>query len=107
MLPHIVADVAGDIIARANAGEKAKVLKSIVRDHLAGANGRIKVEGWVPRWMAFPPSAYTARGGVGTVNRHERIAELIAAQPEPEPPVAGGAVEVEATRASEPERLAA
>lgn len=107
MLSHIVADVAGDIIARSNAGEKAKVLKGIVRDHLAGTNGRIKVEGWVPRWMAFPPSAYTARGGIGTVNRHERIADLIAAQPEPEPPVAGGTVEVEATRASEPERLAA
>lgn len=107
MLSHIVAEVAGDIIARSNAGEKAKVLKGIVQDHLAGTNGRTKVEGWVPRWMAFPPSAYTARGGVGTVNRHERIADLIAAQPEPEPPVAGGTVEVEAMRTSEPERLAA
>ena len=25
------------------------------------------VEQWVPRWMAFPPSAYTQRGGVATV----------------------------------------
>lgn len=28
-----------------------------------------KVDGWVPRWMAFPPSVYTDRGGVGSVER--------------------------------------
>ncbi|WCP13322.1 Nucleoid occlusion protein [Sphingobium sp. AntQ-1] len=67
VLSRIVAEVAGETVASANAGEKAKVLKSIVADHLAGANGRAKVERWVPRWMAFPASAYTTRGGVGTV----------------------------------------
>jgi len=67
VLSRIAAEVAGKTVANANAGEKAKVLKRIVADHLAGANGRAKVEGWVPRWMAFPASAYTTRGGVGTV----------------------------------------
>ena len=67
VLSRIVGDVAGDTIARANATEKAKTLKRIVRDHLDGADGRAKVETWVPRWMAFPPSAYTQRGGVGSV----------------------------------------
>lgn len=67
VLSRIVAEVAGETVASANAGEKAKVLERIVADHLAGANGRAKVERWVPRWMAFPSSAYTARGGVGTV----------------------------------------
>ncbi|MEG8221347.1 ParB N-terminal domain-containing protein [Sphingomonas sp. HH69] len=67
VLSRIVAEVAGETVASANAGEKAKVLKRIVADHLAGANGRAKVERWVPRWMAFPASAYTTRGGAGTV----------------------------------------
>jgi ParB family chromosome partitioning protein len=68
VLTRIVAEVAGETVAAANAGEKSKTMKTIVRDHLGGENGRIKVDGWVPRWMAFPPSAYPARGGVGTIN---------------------------------------
>jgi ParB family chromosome partitioning protein len=48
---------------------KTKVVKTIIRGHLEGADGREKREGWVPRWMAFPPAAYTARGGVGTVDQ--------------------------------------
>lgn len=74
VLTRIVAEVAGETVATANAGEKTKVLKAIVRDHLQGANGRARVEGWVPRWMAFPPSAYTQRGGVGTLEQAARVA---------------------------------
>jgi ParB family chromosome partitioning protein len=74
VLGRIVADVAGETIASANAKEKSKTLKRIVADHLAGNDGRAKVEGWVPRWMQFPPSAYTARGGVGTVAAHAKVA---------------------------------
>jgi ParB family chromosome partitioning protein len=70
ILIRIVADVAGETVAGAHVGEKTKVLKAIVRDCLDGANGRAKIEGWVPRWMAFPPSSYTDRGGVGTVAAH-------------------------------------
>jgi len=72
VLTRIVADVAGEPVAAGNAGEKAKTMKRIVRDCLDGTNGRPKVEGWVPRWMAFPPAAYTERGGVGTVAAHAR-----------------------------------
>jgi ParB family chromosome partitioning protein len=67
VLLAMLAEVAGSTVASANAGEKGKTIKAILRDHLAGANGREKCEGWVPRWMAFPPLAYTERGGVGTV----------------------------------------
>ena len=63
VLTRIVAEVAGEEVAAANAKEKGATLKRIIRDHLDGANGRAKVEGWVPKWMAFPPSAYTARTG--------------------------------------------
>ncbi|HWW55411.1 MAG TPA: ParB/RepB/Spo0J family partition protein [Sphingopyxis sp.] len=67
VLTALVAEVGGDDIASANAKEKGATLKTIVRDHLNGKNGRTQVEGWVPRWMAFPPAAYTERGGIGAV----------------------------------------
>ncbi len=78
VLGKIVAEVAGDDVAAANAGQQAKVLKTIVTDHLDGANGRPKVETWVPRWMRFAPSAYTARGGVGSVAAYDRLLHIIA-----------------------------
>lgn len=73
ILSYIVAEVAGEQVAVANAAEKGTTLKQIVRDHLDGANGRAKVEAWVPKWMAFPPAAYTARGGVGMVSAHAKV----------------------------------
>lgn len=85
MLTRIVAEVGGEAVAAANAGEKTKTMKRIVRDHLAGENGRSKVEKWVPRWMVFPPSAYTARGGVGTVAAHAKAAAAIRPDDEPDP----------------------
>jgi ParB family transcriptional regulator, chromosome partitioning protein len=60
------------------------VKRGIVRDCLTGENGRAKVEGWVPKWMAFPPAAYTVRAGVPTVARAEKMASL-AITPEPLP----------------------
>jgi ParB family chromosome partitioning protein len=74
VLGAMVAEVAGETIAAANAKEKGKTLKRIVTDHLDGAGGRTKVERWVPRWMAFPPAAYTERGGVAPVQAHRRFA---------------------------------
>ncbi|UUL82559.1 ParB/RepB/Spo0J family partition protein [Sphingomonas qomolangmaensis] len=82
VLTAIVAEVAGESVANANAGEKTATLKKIIADHLGGADGRPKVEDWVPRWMAFPPSAYTTRGGVGTVSASARAE---AARPVPAP----------------------
>ncbi|WP_296614636.1 ParB/RepB/Spo0J family partition protein [Sphingomonas sp.] len=78
----LLAEIAGDIVAKANEGEKAKTLKQIARDHLDGTNGRAKVERWVPRWMRFPPAAYTPRGGVASVAAAMRGARIV---PEDEP----------------------
>jgi ParB family chromosome partitioning protein len=78
VLGRIVAEVAGGDVAAANAGEKAAVLKTIVTDYLDGTNGRAKVEGWVPRWLKFEPSSYTARGGVGSVNARDRLLDILA-----------------------------
>ncbi len=72
VLLAIVGEVAGADIASANEKEKAKALKAIIADHLDGSNGRAQVAPWVPKWMAFPPDAYTVRGGVGSVRAHAR-----------------------------------
>ncbi len=114
VLTRIVAEVAGEPVAAANAKEKTKVMKGIVRDHLEGTNGRDKRENWVPRWMAFPPSAYTPRGGVGTVAAHARAeaAREIERQgigddePDPDAPAAVVAVP-EPEEEAEPDCLAA
>lgn len=93
VLLAMVEEVAGAKVAEANAREKGKTLKTILRDCLAGANGRPKVEGWVPRWLRFPASGYTERGGVAAVSRSVAVAGRIAPEahaaedeaPEPEP----------------------
>lgn len=54
-------EVGGKKVADGNLAEKVKTQKAILQDFLAGANDRPKVDGWTPRWMAFPPTAYTRR----------------------------------------------
>lgn len=77
----LLTEIAGDVVAKANAGEKAKTVKKIARDHLDGTNGRAKVGRWVPRWMRFPPAAYTTRSGVASVAAAARAMRI---GPDPE-----------------------
>ncbi len=72
VLTAMVAEVAGRAVAEANGKETGKTLKTIIVNHLAGTDGRTKVERWVPKWLAFPPDAYTLRGGIGSVRAHQR-----------------------------------
>src|SRR3546814_19607139 len=61
-------------------------LRAILVDCLSGSNGREKVESWLPKWFAFPPTGCTERGGIGCVERSERIAPLLVpAEAEDEP----------------------
>jgi ParB family chromosome partitioning protein len=89
VLDAVVAEVAGQQAGDANAKATGKVKRQIIVDCLAGTNGRAKVERFVPRWMVFPPSAYTERGGVATVSRAAAVEGLFApsdgseAAPEP------------------------
>jgi ParB family chromosome partitioning protein len=57
----LLAEVGGKPIAKANIAEKAKTQKAIIRDYLAGTNGRAKVEGWLPGWMEYPYRALGAK----------------------------------------------
>lgn len=100
VLREMMAEVAGKSIAAANAGEKGKTMTKIIRAHLDGDEGRAKVEGWVPRWMAFPPAYYTARGGVRSVAAHAEF-EDARNDNQPEPP------DTPAPEAAEPLPIAA
>jgi ParB family transcriptional regulator, chromosome partitioning protein len=71
-------DVAGKAIADANLSEKTKLQRQIIRDCLAGANGRSKIETWLPRWMTFPPRSYTDRAGFRPAEEWNRVANLFA-----------------------------
>jgi len=79
VLDAMVAELAGGEAAEANARATGKVKRQIVADCLNGLSGRAKVERFVPRWMAFPPGAYTGRGGVATVNRAAVVEQLLPA----------------------------
>jgi ParB family chromosome partitioning protein len=84
VLDAVLTEVAGEEAASANAKATGKVKRQIIADCLSGTNGRARMERFVPRWMTFPPSAYTDRGGVGTVSRDAVIGQLLAAQTAPE-----------------------
>jgi len=94
----VLAEVGGSSVAQANARETGKVIKSVIADFLTGENGRSKVDAWVPRWMAFPPSAYTARGGVATVTAANRAAWMAESEAPDEPdanmPVVAGETQI-------------
>ena len=116
VLAAILSEVGGDGVAQAHAAEKTKVIKGVLNDYLTGENGRDKVDKWTPRWMTFPPSAYTQRGGVATIAAANRTKWLTEGE-EPLDPAPQGAVAAEpdgeadnaaeALEEKEEERLAA
>ncbi len=75
-------EVAGKKVADANLTEKVKTQKTIIRDCLTGANNRKKVDGWVPKWLTFPPAAYVGRP-FETLARFKDIAGLAKGLPAP------------------------
>ena len=72
----MVRHIGGKRVADANVTAATKVQKKIVRDFITG-DGRKKVEGWLPHYMAFPFSAYTQRGGGRLSDNTARIKSLI------------------------------
>lgn len=73
----MLAEVAGETVAASNLAEKAKVQKQIIRDCLDGANGRTKLERWLPRWMEFPARGYTDWGGFRAADQSSRVASPV------------------------------
>ncbi|MEX0956431.1 MAG: ParB/RepB/Spo0J family partition protein [Rhizobiaceae bacterium] len=81
-------EVAGDVTADAHVASTAKVQKKIITDCLTG-NEREKVEGWLPRYMAFPEGRY-----VGGSESHS-VAGQDAHSDVAEPDTDGESVEIE------------
>ncbi|TGT71820.1 MULTISPECIES: ParB/RepB/Spo0J family partition protein [unclassified Mesorhizobium] len=73
---EMLADIGGRHVADGNSSEKLKTQKKIIRDFLSGENGREQVDGWLPRWMAFPVSSYTERGGFRTADQWAKVEML-------------------------------
>jgi ParB family transcriptional regulator, chromosome partitioning protein len=117
VLTAVLREVGGDAVAQAHVAEKGKTIKSVVNDFLTGENGRAKRDHWVPRWMAFPPTAYTERGGVATVAAANRVRWQAEAEEPTDPapqapamlPEPGNDADetAEVLSEAEPERLAA
>lgn len=84
VMTAIVTEVASEAVAQANAKAAVKVQRQIVHDCLTGSHGRAKVDHWLPKWLAFPPAGYTARGGVGSVTRSAYVARVMTDLMEPE-----------------------
>ncbi|PKQ04956.1 MAG: chromosome partitioning protein ParB, partial [Alphaproteobacteria bacterium HGW-Alphaproteobacteria-12] len=70
----MLADIAGKSVADQNVAEKASVQKQIIRDCLAGANGRAKVGTWLPRWMHVPARSYREDGAFPPAEAWDRVA---------------------------------
>ncbi|CDX12625.1 conserved hypothetical protein [Mesorhizobium plurifarium] len=77
---QMLADVGGAHVADGNSSEKVKTQKKIIRDFLAGENGRQKVDGWLPRWMKFPVESYTNRGGFRTADQWSKVRSLFVSE---------------------------
>ncbi|MER9593194.1 hypothetical protein NKI94_31380 [Mesorhizobium australicum] len=75
---QLLADVGGSHVAEGNSSEKVKTQKKIIRDFLSG--GREKAEGWLPRWMTFPASGYTDRGGFRTADQWAKVQPLFVSE---------------------------
>lgn len=60
VLNAMLAEVVGKDAAASYLTGTGKTKKEIIRKALAG-DGRKKVDGWLPRWMAFPATGYTKR----------------------------------------------
>ncbi|MCG7509073.1 ParB/RepB/Spo0J family partition protein [Mesorhizobium retamae] len=76
----MLAEIGGKAVADGNVVEKVKTQKSIIRDFIAGENGRRKADGWLPRWMKFPVESYTDRGGFRTADHWAEVKPLIVSE---------------------------
>ncbi len=69
--------VGGKRIADGNVTATGKVQKKVIGDFLTGSEGREKVEGWLPNYMAFPFKSYTKNGGIRAEDTWRKVKGLI------------------------------
>jgi len=71
--------VAGKRVADGNVTATGKVQKKVIHDFLAGSEGRERVDGWLPNYMAFPLKPYTKNGGIRVEDAWRKVKILIKA----------------------------
>ena len=91
-----------DVLGTVRPVSRSRAVRIGGSDHLTGANERPKAERWVPRWMAFPPSAYTERGGVPRVSAATRTAWMVEGEEEEAKDAAAPAEDVPEVPEAEP-----
>lgn len=78
VLRKMLKDVAGKATADSHATATGKVMKTIIRDHLEGTNGREKVEPWIPHYMAFPAKPYVNPFKIESLNKAAAVRKALA-----------------------------
>ncbi len=68
----MVGELAGDAAAKGNITATAKVQKGILKDCISGTRD-VALANWHPRYMAFPMTAYTDRGGIAAMDAAEGL----------------------------------
>ncbi|PLP60791.1 chromosome partitioning protein ParB [Mesorhizobium loti] len=76
----MLAELGGKQVADSNVTEKVRTQKAIIRDLIAGENGRRKAGSWLPRWLKFPVESYTDRGGFRTADQRALVETLLVSQ---------------------------
>lgn len=81
VLRKMLIDVAGKPTADSHATATGKVMKTIIRDHLEGKNGRAKVEAWIPHYMAFPAKPYVNPFKIASLNKAAAVRKSLGKKP--------------------------
>lgn len=76
MINAMLAEIAGIKTAAGNITATAKAQKSVMKNCLAGKDGRKKVKAWKPRYMRFPMQTYTKRKGLPPVDQWRAVKKL-------------------------------
>ena len=74
----MLADIGGKVVANSNVTATAKVQKGIIQKCLSGERDA-KIDNWQPRYMSFPMTAYTKRGGIDEVDGYNSVKKHYAA----------------------------
>jgi ParB family chromosome partitioning protein len=75
----MVAEIAGETAAKENITATAKTQKAIIKTCLDGSRP-VKIEGWMPRYMAVPQAGYTTRNSFVVTVEDEAAPLAIAAE---------------------------
>ena len=72
----MLGEVGSKPVAEGNVSATGKVQKALIRECLAGEGDRKKKDGWLPRYMSFPPRGYVSNDGLRMADDWKRVQPL-------------------------------